>query len=194
MKQYFFGLAMAALLLGPSLAMADVYTFDADISGFDDQNVFTHSFNLGSLASIDSVSIDLVHTVAADIDFRLISPIDNTFVLSTDNGGGSDLSGEYTFVSIIGPLGGNGTWSYLGQDTTIPAGIYDAEAWIQPFTQWNPGQWTLVLDDDRAGDSGSVGSVSVHYTTAVPEPGSIAILGLTGLAWTIPRRRRRIAV
>jgi subtilisin-like proprotein convertase family protein len=192
MMRLMFPLVLLLALAAPSAAEADlVYTYDANISGFDNQNVFTHTFDLGPVQEILEVSIELIHTRATDIDFTLKTPGGSqTFVLTTDNGSTSDLDGTYRFVSVLGPNGGNGFWPNLGANTLIPSGYYDAESWVSPANGWAAGTWTLILTDDASGEFGSVGSVSVTYAQAVPEPGA-AMLLLAGLACTIVLARRK---
>ena len=59
MKRQLWNLALAIAFLCPAVGSADEYTFDANISGFDNQNVFTHIFGLPAVQEINSVSIDL---------------------------------------------------------------------------------------------------------------------------------------
>ncbi len=191
MKKFLFELVLVMALAMPTAARADlVYTYDANVSGFDDENVFTHDFSLGQVQEILSVSIDLIHTRATDIDFFLRTPTGQNFVLTTDNGSTSDLNGTYTFVNVFGPNGGNGLWTNLGPSTPIPSGFYDAESWVTRASGWNPGTWRLTLNDDLAGESGSVGTVTVTYSTSVPEPAAGFILATGGGLWVMIRRRR----
>ena len=63
MKNIFVCLVIAIACIYPAILKADIYSFNAGISGFDDENVFTHTFNLGVVDEIESVSIELTHTV-----------------------------------------------------------------------------------------------------------------------------------
>lgn len=162
-------------------------------------NVFTHEFNLGAIESIDYVTIELSHTHADDIDFTLQNiPFGSTFVLSTDNGGFSNLGGVYTFVSVSDPdNGGNGRWDPgLGNDGVNPSGYYDAETWVSSSDGWSAAvsDWRLVLSEDGSGnqDTGFVGKVTIGYTSAIPEPGSIALLGLAASGLLSRRKRKSI--
>jgi len=157
-------------------------------------NVFTHDFNLGSIESIDYVSIELNHSRADNIDFTLENTVfGSTFIFSTDNGAFSNLSGTYTFVSVLDPVnGGNGLWDGdAGDNGLINPGFYDAETWLGG--PWDAGisDWQLVLDDDGNGDGGSVGKVTIGFTRAVPEPAAVAILGLVGCG-LLSRRRKQV--
>lgn len=163
--------------------------------GPDAGNVFTHEFNLGDVESIDYVSIELSHTRADNIDFTLENvAFGSSFIFSTDNGAFSNLSGVYTFVSVLDPVnGGNGRWDgSVGDAGFIPDGFYDAETWLSRSGGWSAplSDWRLVLDDDRDGDGGTVGKVTIGYTSAIPEPASVAILGLACCGLLIRRRRQ----
>lgn len=180
---------VALNLLAVVNASALVYTFNADVSNFDNQNVVSHTFHLGAISGILSVSIELSHTRAADIDFTLRAPTAQTFVLSTDNGGTSDLNGLYTFVSVSDPNGGNGSWTNLGATVTIPPGFYDAESWVGSSSGWSAGDWTLILTDDASTETGSVGQISVNYSV-IPEPGMAWFLAVAACGFVALGRRR----
>ena len=188
---------LAAILSLASNVQADnlEYCLDADTSILDGQNVFTHEFQLGAIQSIDYVTIELTHAAADDIDFTLTNiPFGSTWVFSTDNGGFSNLAGVYTFVSVFDPdNGGNGRWDpSLGDDGTNASGFYDAETWVSRSIGWDASlsDWRLVLSDDADnGQVGQVGKVTVGYTTAVPEPSAIAVLGLMAVGLFVRRRK-----
>lgn len=55
-----------------------------------------------------------------------------------------------------------------------------------------PGIWTLEIRDWAGGDTGSLGGWTLNITTqnVIPEPSSLAILSLLGVAGLVVRRRR----
>jgi len=186
-------IAFALLLSIGSIARAELVSFTFDIENFGGTpgDVVDQGFNLGEVISIDSVSIDLSHSFAADIDFTLQAPDGQTFNFTSDLGGNRDLGDggsllagteNYTFVEFasedLGQAAGN----------PISGGTYQALEW--GIGAWAPGNWQLILTDDASGDLGAVGSVAISFTgPAVPEPSALfvvaGVMGLLGL-----RRRR----
>ncbi len=175
-----------------SVASAAVVEFAFDINNFGNTsgNVINFSFDFeaiagGQIANINSISIELSHSWAGDIDFYIIDPGTNFFDLVYNQGGSSDLGdggsdgtglGLYTFVESAGGI----TWG----DSTAP-GTYEAGAWgTDPFAS---GNWTILLNDLADFDDGAVGSVFIDYDV-VPAPSAMALLGLGGI---VAGRRRR---
>ena len=159
----------------------------------------TGSFQLGRVARIDSVSIELSHESALETFFTLTPPnsVGNGFILlNTSNGrnlgdGNSNLLGlsTYTFTESTG--------STIAGVTTnpIPGGAYRAHTWRSaPVDGWAPGSWTLVLRDVSGGSPpgvGAVGRIEVHGAL-VPEPSAFALIaGLGAFAGVGLRRRVR---
>ena len=53
------------------------------------------------------------------------------------------------------------------------------------------GTWTLTISDNANGDLGEIGSWTLNITsTPIPEPGSLALLGISGLGLAFYRRRK----
>ncbi len=186
-------LLVGIIVLSSQAVVADSVSFDFDIEGFGNSagTVFDQGFFLGEVISIDSVSIELTHSFAADIDFTMQAPDGQTFNFTSDLGGDrdlgngdSDLAGTalYSFVEFadddLGQAAGN----------PIPSGTYKALEW--GVGAWSPGNWQITLVDDGGGDDGAVGSVVVNFTTpAIPEPTSGVLL--TAIVLGLGCRRKK---
>ena len=193
----------SALLFGHDYEVRDFGIFPEDaISATRPASAAqTGAFQLGQVARIDSVSIELSHSWRANLIFSLTAPDGNVFefmrrsdYLSGDGvrpdgilgagGGGSfqDLA-TFTFTESTGPL-----FSAVANLIT-PAGSYQAPTWQSaPTGGWAPGVWTLLLGDRVAGDTGAVRRIEVRGV--VPEPSAYALLaGLCAFAGVALRRR-----
>ena len=198
MKKFCFSLAMAAAVLMTTSANADTFTIDANVDTLDNTTIFTDSFDLGNVESINSISVDLAHTWGGDIVATLTNDANGTTyeLLNGDlDAGGSnnfDLGivaedpslanvATYTFVDI-----GQGLADLDDSSGVVPGGTYDANIW----GGGGSGLWTLFIDDTVGGDPTSVGSITIDFNTvAIPEPTSaLVVLGLAGIAGI--RRRR----
>lgn len=201
------GLLLSVVLLQGTVN-ADSYVFNANMEnwGTSSGNVFVHTFALPDVATIDSVSIELSHSWASDIEFGLYSPTDDqstaadlddvpakaSYNLTSDLGGSNDFGNGGSLLSDVAtyvfwdPVNGFGDVSTGGNP--IAPGNYDAISWGPGGDA--AGMWALVLTDDAGGDDGAVGTVIVNYTpSAIPEPtGALLLVGLGGL--TLFRRRR----
>ena len=166
----------------------------------DPELIFSATFDLPAILSIDSVSFEFAHSFLSDMHMTLESPGGDLFFLAKgrsspadppfdapfDGGnlgdGGSLLVGAemYSFASA-GDVWNDGD----GGTSPAPGGTFAAVEWFGgPF---GGGEWEIqVWDAWDTVDDGALGAVIVNYT--VPAPGALALLGLSGLA---AMRRRR---
>jgi len=203
MDSKFLALAFFALLV-PASSKADIYCEVADVDRADMGVVWTSTFTLGRVFSVDSVSLDIAHTFANDLDIVIVAPDGTSMTLMSsevDQGGSSNLdlgldaadsslsnAANYTFVET----GGATVWN----DSTgvAPSGTYNSNIagngspWIT--TPQLAGDWRITVRDTSAGDRASIGKFTFEYTPgAVPEPHGAAVL--IGLLSAIALRRRR---
>jgi len=116
------------------------------------------------------------HTYSGDLSFVLDDPSGVRHNIFARQGGGCDLSGDYTFVDA----GGSATFGCTG--VAVPAGSYnlnfggypsgtnginnDALGAIAAAT----GNWTLTVYDWVGGDIGSMASWEICFGTPPPPP------------------------
>ncbi len=107
---------------------------------------------IGSGATLENITIDIVHTFTADLDLYLVSPNGTELLLANDLGGGIDNGYNGTMFEDGGaditlatapfgvgpyePMGGTFAAAFAGEDIT--------------------GDWNLKVCDDAGGDTGQV--------------------------------------
>jgi len=165
---------------------------------------------LNQVASIQSIVIPVTvtHTWMGDLQAILFDPSGtgyNIFVrpgfTGTGFGNSGDLlAGTYTYVD---PTSGNPTLPSAGN--SVPGSTYSQNYGGSGTGIWTNGNlnvfdtgmnsisgaagvWTLKVYDWAGGDTGSIGSWTINYTS-VPAPGALALLGLAGLVGGGRRRR-----
>jgi uncharacterized repeat protein (TIGR01451 family) len=105
-----------------------------------------------------TVTTDITHTFAADMDITVTSPAGTVVTLSTDNGAGNDNVFDGTVWS---DLAGVPATDFVYTNLVPAASLVPEEA-MAAFYGENPnGTWTLSVSDDLAGDTGSIDSWSV---------------------------------
>jgi subtilisin-like proprotein convertase family protein len=108
-----------------------------------------------SIADLN-VFLDLSHTFTSDLDIFLTSPSSTTVELTTDNGGG--LDNLYSGVIFDGA-----SPSSITTITSI-GGVFAPEGNLSAFNGENAnGIWTLLIADDRLGDTGRLNSFCLAF-------------------------------
>jgi hypothetical protein len=147
----------------------------------------------------------MTHTWAGDLVVTLTSPNATTLSImdgvgsagNTGAGDSSDFGGTYDFSDNGGDL-----WAAAAAvdgATIIAPGDYFASD-INGFQNFfastfagesTAGLWTLSIFDRAGGDTGAFSGWTLRITSAaaVPEPGSLALLGLFGMTCLARRRR-----
>jgi len=129
-----------------------------------------------------TVTTNITHTFAADLDVTLMSPGGRIVTLTTDNGAGNDNvfngtewddnanpAGQVPYTTNNGLATDN---AYVNLTTATPLA---PEEPLSAFNGDDPrGVWTLTVSDDLAGDGGSIDSWALHIRTctcalAVPD-------------------------
>lgn len=143
-------------------------------------NVDTHMV----ITDIDALINNLLHTFDNDLDIKLTHNAISVW-LTTDNGGGADnyirtVFSDQAAVSVIGAV--------------APfTGVFRPEELLSAFNGQDAfGIWTLTITDDLGADVGTLNSWGIDITSrSVPEPTSIALLGLGLFGFAVARRRKQ---
>ena len=189
-KSIILGLA-AAWSVGVSVsANATVFTSTDVPVAILDVNTVASTLNVGSHIFITDVNVlinSITHTFDNDLDIFLISPFGTQVELSTDNGGGNDNFTNTVFDDAAATSITAGAAPFTG--SFRPEGLLSAFNGQDAF-----GTWTLRVTDDAGLDVGSLNSwgLDIEGRTTVPEPSSLAILGI-GLAGLATMRRKQRA-
>ncbi|MCB0692152.1 MAG: proprotein convertase P-domain-containing protein, partial [Saprospiraceae bacterium] len=142
---------------------------------------------LGYNYQITNVTItNIQHTWASDLDIFLIAPDGTSIELSTDNGGntGLDVATNMVFNFNAGDPCAT-TWTSSASTTQPGNGMSPENGGTCPAfaPQFNftcsinsatisgmpvDGNWTLSIDDDAGGDTGSFGSWSITFAALAP--------------------------
>jgi len=148
---------------------------------------------------VDITLNSISHTFPGDFDALLVAPDGTNIIFMSDIGGGTDIVNiNLTFsdgaaappaILVSGtfaPTNGTGTDTF-----SAPAPAASANTSLNALGLGNVnGTWSLYINDDAGGDSGSIAQGWTITFTAVPAPGALALLGLAGL---VGSRRRRLA-
>ncbi|NET74723.1 proprotein convertase P-domain-containing protein [Okeania sp. SIO1F9] len=163
--------------------------------------LFESSITVTDDIIIDDISIDLnglTHTWASDLDVDLIFDDGAGNVISAevfhDRRSLDDFGGDYTFADGGSYLGASSTGSPVAEGTYSPT-----ESFLAAFGGLNAaGTWTLSINDDAGGDSGSMASWDLNIEpgevdpVSTPEPASLfALFGIGALGATSLKRKHK---
>lgn len=159
------------------------------------------------VSSINQITLlGATHTWAGDLIAKITNPDGVTVDLfnrigrvnNSGFGTSSDLGGDYGFTT-----GGANIWT-AAASSPIPGGVYAAstnlegpdvassysETSFASLATSTVGNWTLNISDNAGGDVGSIQGWSIDYTSSVPEPTSMILLGMGGLALLRKRSKK----
>lgn len=146
-------------------------------------NFTVSSSSTDLVQTLNSITIrGLQHSYAGDLQFTISNGTTSVVFFTNPNPrDGQDFAGNYTFLAggPALPTGG----------TAIPSGQIGTTAdFTTAFSGASiGGTWTLSVTDLETGDTGRIAGFDLNFT-AVPTPGTAALLGLGGL---LAGRRRR---
>jgi subtilisin-like proprotein convertase family protein len=127
--------------------------------------------------------IDITHTYDADLIISL-SHGGRSVLLSNRQGGSGGQNYTNTVFDDQATVAINAGFAYAPY-----TGAFRPEQFLSAFNDLDAfGLWTLSVTDLEAGDDGTINRFGI--TAAVPEPGSLGLLGL-GLAGFAAARRRK---
>lgn len=214
--RYAYILIALMAVIGVSSASAESVTFNVSIDdwGWQDPDgsnsatpmlVWENTFPLPGVVSISTVMFELAHPNLSDMHLTLTAPDGDEFILArghsllntppytapVDSGdlgvGNPSDGGDLNEVAPYWFASSGAVWND-GDGGTSPTVNATHQAVTWHAGPWAAGDWTLSVVDawDTIG-GGALGSVTMRYEE-VPEPTTLTLLGLGGLA--LLRRQR----
>lgn len=103
-----------------------------------------------------NVRVDIAHTFVGDLRLSLVAPDGTTVILSNRHGsGGDNYTGTIFDDEAVTPIA-DGTPPYTG--------LFIPDEALSAFDDLSAlGDWTLVIDDDRAGNGGQLLGWSIEF-------------------------------
>ncbi len=164
-------LAVTALAAAPTLSSATLHNSAGAVAIPTGPAVATSTIVVAGAGTVSDISVttNITHTFAADLDITLTSPAGTVVTLTTDNGAGNDnVFNGTVWRDDANPAGtlpyttNNGlATDHAYVNLTLASPLVPEES-LSAFLGENPnGTWTLTVSDDLAGDGGSIASWSI---------------------------------
>jgi subtilisin-like proprotein convertase family protein len=114
-----------------------------------------------------TVTTNITHTYAADLDIALRSPSGTLVTLSTDNGSSS----VDVFDGTVWSDAANEPVTEYTFTSSVLAAALTPESALGAFRGEDPnGTWQLEISDDANGDVGTLSGWTISLVTAAPDP------------------------
>lgn len=165
----------AAILLFATVSFAQTFTISPNAVIHDNARTTVSIPVSGLPATADtayglcSVTVNVVHTYDGDLDLILISPANDSIMLTNNIGGGGDNFTSTVFIMSATTLIQNGVAPFTGN--------YLPEFSLNNLNDGqNPnGTWYFVAKDDAPNDTGYIATVSLNFCASPPlDPPSFA--------------------
>lgn len=155
------------------------WTGSLQVGPGSNENTRNITFSVSGLATNArpvEVRLSISHSCTRDLDIFIISPSGYSRELSTDNYGASCNSATWTNIGFRDDVGTSITAIATGNITN---NVYVPENWLTDYCENPNGTWTIRVQDDAAGDQGTLTSVEIIFQ----EPTGNETDFLSGSGW-----------
>lgn len=134
-----------------------------------------------------NVTIDISHTRNSDLKVTLISPHGTAVVLTSNNGG--DFDNVFSGTLFDDQATSTPVTDYPFKDATTASYVVPEGALAQLLGEDPNGDWTLQIDDQAAGETGTLNGWQLSLTTLASAPLLQSNFGINSIAKPIQDAR-----